>query len=72
MCTAGDLGKVRGGGEQDRSKEGWRGPPHPRQREPRLTKRKNKKNKRRAFVSLNSCVVPYISLELIDVLFLCV
>ena len=64
MCTAGVLGKVSGGSEQDRAREEGTAPSAPAGASA---------HKRRVFVSLYSCcVVPYYSLELIDVLFLCV
>ena len=64
MCTTGVLGKVRGGSEQDRAREEGTAPSAPA---------RASAHKRRVFVSLDStCVVPYPSLELIDVFFLCV
>ena len=64
MCTAGVLGKVRGGSEQDRTSEEGTAPSAPA---------RVSAHKRRSFISLVfCCVVPYYSLELIDVLFLCV
>ena len=63
MCTAGDLGKVRGGSEQDKAREEGTAPSAPA-RAPA--------HKRRVLVFLDSCVVTYFSLVLIDVLlFLC-
>ena len=65
MCTAGDLGKVRGGSEQDKEREERTAPSGPA--------RASALNKRRVFISLDfCCVVPYYSLELIGVLFFCV
>ena len=64
MCTAGDLGKVRGGSEQGKAREEGTAPSAPA---------RASAHKRRVFVFLDyTCVVPYFSLELIDVLFLCV
>ena len=57
------LGKARGGSEQDRTREEGTAPSAPA---------RASAHKRRVFVSLDSCIVPYFSLELIDVLFLCV
>ena len=64
MCTAGDLGKVRGGSEQGKAREEGTAPSAPG---------RASAHKRRVFVSLDFCVVTYFSLEeLIDVLsFLC-
>ena len=56
----------RSGEEASRTDQGRRGPPLPRQHEPRLTKGAY------SFLLIFCCVVPYYSLELIDVLFLCV
>ena len=64
MCTAEGLRKVGGGSEQDRAREEGTVPSAPA---------RASAHKRRVFVSLDFCwLVPYYSLELIDVLFLCV
>ena len=64
MCTAGVSGKVRGGSEQDRTREKGTAPSAPA---------RASAHKRHVFFSLDfCCVVPCYSLELIDVLFLCV
>ena len=64
MCTAGVLRKVKGRSEQNRARKEGTAPSAPA---------RASAHKRRVFVSLDFCVVvPYYSLELIDVLFLCV
>ena len=64
MCTAGDLGKVRGGSEQDKAREEGTAPSAPA---------RASAHRRRVLVSLDPCVVLYLSLELIDVCcFVCV
>ena len=63
MCTAGNLEKVMRGSEQDKARGKKTAPSAPA---------RDSAHQRRVFVSLNySCVDPYFSLELIDVLFLC-
>ena len=63
MCTAGILRKVSRGSEQDTAREEGTAPSAPA---------RASAHKRRVFVSLDYiCDVPYFSLELIDVLFLC-
>ena len=56
--------RVRSGEEANRTKQGTRGPPVPRQHELRLTKGAYS-------FPLMFCVVPYFSIELIGVLLLC-
>ena len=63
MCTAGNVGKVRGGSERNKSREEGTAPSAPAQASAHKT---------RVIVPLDFCVVSYFSLELIDVLlFLC-
>ena len=57
------MRKVRGGSEQDRAREEGTAPSVPA---------RASAHKRRVFVSLDfCCVIPYYSLELINVLIMC-
>ena len=57
MCSAGDLDKVKGGSGQDRARDEGTAP---------SARARASAHKRRVFVFLGFCVVPYFSSELLD------